>query len=134
MMAEEHWANIIDRVAPRFGNETDGTMGSLMVILEVEVKQEINDAVEEADKGWCLGCNQRGGECRCAEMGGDAEWVDTAGYVKQRIAEEHITRQTLYIADKIKDAVEDESEACAKMCDNRGQVADNIAAAIRGRK
>jgi len=28
------------------------------------------------NKGWCLGCKQRGGECQCAELGTDPEWVD----------------------------------------------------------
>jgi len=27
-------------------------------------------------KGWCLGCRQRGGECQCAELGTDPEWVE----------------------------------------------------------
>ena len=35
------------------------------------------------DKGWCLGCNEKGGECHCAEMGGDAEWVSTPDYVER---------------------------------------------------
>ena len=38
------------------------------------------------------------------------------------------------ITQAINDAVEEEREACAKICDNRGQFADNCAAAIRGRK
>ena len=28
------------------------------------------------NKGWCLGCKQRGGECQCAELGTDPEWVE----------------------------------------------------------
>ena len=28
------------------------------------------------NEGWCLGCKQRGGECQCAELGTDPEWVE----------------------------------------------------------
>jgi len=31
---------------------------------------------QNGEKGWCLGCRQRGGECQCAELGTDPEWVD----------------------------------------------------------
>lgn len=39
------------------------------------------------DKGWCLGCNEKGGECHCAELGGNAEWVSTLDYIQYLKAE-----------------------------------------------
>jgi len=111
--------------------------------LEGLITQALHDAVEEADKGWCLGCNHRGGECQCAELGSDAEWMSTVEYVKYKIndAVEETRAECLARYDRVvAEVVVDEREACAKVAEEHKveyhaqHTSELIAVAIRARK
>jgi len=55
--------------------------GAAIDMALAQLRQAKGEPPKEAvNKGWCLGCRQRGGECQCAELGTDPEWVSEEEY------------------------------------------------------
>ena len=115
MTAEERAQEIVDLV-----NKPSSTVTALTTDqVKVWITQAINAAVEEetAELTQALTC-----------MGAV---LKPDGNLEINMQKYHKAHET----DKlIEQAIAKEREACAKLCDNRGQFADNCAAAIRERK